>query len=93
MKVPLKPGWKIKISAIKPRILFLENKTCQLVNMTFNKMHCLGRLKFIFEYILFSFLVFIVGKFDIKDKKKSRAVVDIQKVNKIVLPDSYPLSL
>lgn len=46
MKVPLKPGWEAKIFAIKPKVYPLGNKACQLVDKTFDEMHCLGRLKF-----------------------------------------------
>lgn len=53
----------------------------------------LGRLKFITKYILFNFPIFVVWKTDIEGKRKGRAVVDIQKLNKMVLPDSYPLFL
>ena len=60
MKVPLKPGWEAKISAIKPRVCPLRNEAHQLVNETFDKMYCLGRLKFTSEYTPFSFPVFIV---------------------------------
>ena len=78
MKVPLKPGWEAKVSAIKPRIYPLGNEARQLVNETFDEMHCLGRLKFTFEHTLFSFPVFVVWKLDAEGKRKGRAVVDIQ---------------
>lgn len=81
------------MSAIKPKVYFLGNEACQLVDKTFNKMYCLGRLKFTTAHTPFSFLVFIVWKTDAEDKKKDRAVVDIQKLNKIVLLDFYPLFL
>lgn len=57
----------------------------------FDKLHCQGRLKFNTKHTPFSFSVSIVWKTDIKGKKKGRVVVDIQKLNEIVLPDSYPL--
>lgn len=60
IKVPLKPEWEAKISAIRPRIYPLRNKVCQLVDGTFDRMHCLRHLKFIFEYTPFSFFVFVV---------------------------------
>lgn len=93
MKVPLKSGWEAKVSAIKPRIYPLGNETCQLVDEMFDKMYRLGRLKFTSEHTPFSFPVFVVWKLDAEGKKKSRAVVDIQKLNEIILPDSYPLPL
>ena len=93
MKMPLKLGWKAKVSAIKPRMYLLGNKACQLVDKTFDKMHCLGRLKFTSKHTPFSFFVFVVWKLDAEGKKKGRAVVDIQKLNNMLFPDSYPLPL
>ena len=60
MKVPLKPGWEAKVSAIKPRIYPLGNEARQLVDETFDEMHRLGRLKFTSEHTPFSFPVFVV---------------------------------
>ncbi len=58
--MPLKPGWEAKVSTIKLRVYLLENKNRQIVDKTFDKMHCLGRLKFTFEYIPFSFPMFVI---------------------------------
>lgn len=91
--MPLKSGWEAKVSAIKPRVYLPRNKACQRVDNTFDKMHCLGRLKFTFKHIPFCFLVFVIWKLDAEGKKKSRIVVDIPKLNDMVLPDSYPLAL
>lgn len=41
----------------------------------------------------FSFPVFVIYKTDSYGKRKDHAVVDIQKFNNLVLPDSYPLLL
>lgn len=93
MKIPLKPGYEAKVLAIKPIIYSLGNKTCQLVYKTSDEMHCLGRFKFMSKHISFTFPIFIVWKLDAKSKKKSRAIVDIQKLNNMVFPDSYSLPL
>ena len=93
MKVPLKSGWETKVSAIKPRVYPLGKEARQLVDKTFDEMHCLGRLKFISEHTPFSFSVFVVWKLDAKSKRKGRAVVNMQKLNDMVLPNSYPLPL
>ena len=93
MKVPFKPGWEAKVSAIKPRIYPLGNKACQLVDKTFDKMHRFGHLKFTSKQTPFSFPVFVVWKLNAKSKRKGRVVVDIQKLNEMVLPDSCPLPL
>ena len=93
MKVPLKPKWEAKVSAIKLKVYPLGNEACQLVDETFDKMHCLGHLKFTSEHIPFSFLMFVVMKTDAEGKRKGRVIVDIYKHNKMVLPDSYLLPL
>lgn len=56
-------------------------------------MHKQGHLKFIINPTLFSFPVFVIWKANAQDKKKSCAMVNIQKLNKLVLLDSYPLLL
>lgn len=93
MKVLLKPSWEAKVFIIKTRVYPLGNKNRQAIDKTFDKMYCLGRLKFITEHTLFSFPVFVIWKPNVKGKRKSRVVVDIWKLNEIVLPDSYLLSL
>ena len=50
-------------------------------------------MKFKSDPTPFSFSVFIIWKSDSEGKKKSRAVVDICKLNDLVLPNSYPLLL
>lgn len=37
--------------------------------------------------------MFVIYKTDFHGKRKGRAVVDIRKLNNLVLPDSYPLPL
>ena len=93
MKVPLKPGWETKVSAIKPRVYPLGNDARRLVDDTFNELYQQGRIKFTSDPTPFSFPVFVVWKSDSEGKKKGRAVVDIRKLNDLVLSDSYPLPL
>lgn len=93
MKVLLKLGWEAKISTIKSRVYILGNKSRQLVNKIFDKMYCLGRIKFTTKHTPFSFPVFVVWKTNTKSKRKSRAIVDIWRLNEIVLFDSYSLPL
>ena len=93
MKVLLKPGWEAKVSAIKPRVYSLGNNVWGLVDNTFDKMHKQRHLKFITNPTSFSFPVFVVWKSDFDSKKKSYAVVDIRKLNNLLLSDSYPLLL
>lgn len=93
MKVHLKSGWESKVSAIKPRVYPLGNNSKQLVDQTFDEMHRLGRLKYTDAHTPFSFPVFVVWKTTADGEKKDRAVVDIRKLNDLVIPDTYPLPL
>lgn len=58
-------------------------------------MHKQRWLKFTTDPTPFSFPVFIVWKVDAQGNKKDRAIIDIRKLNKLVLPNSYlfPLQL
>ena len=93
MTVPLKPGWESKVSAIKPKVYLLGNEARRIVDNTFEEMHTQGRLKYTIDPTPFSFPVFVVYKTDSQGKRKGCAVVDIRKLNDLVLPDSYPLPL
>ena len=56
-------------------------------------MHKQSRLQYTTDPTPFSFPVFVVFKSDHQGKRKGRAVVDIHRLNKLVLLDSYPLPL
>lgn len=56
-------------------------------------MHKQGRLEYTIDPNSFTFPVFVICKTDSHSKRKGRAVVDIQKLNNLILPDIYPLSL
>lgn len=93
IKISLKPSWKSKVLFIKSRVYPLDNNARCLVDNTFDEMHKQGHLQFTTDLTLFSFPVFIIWKTDVQGKKKSRAVVDICKLNEWVLSDSYFLLL
>ena len=93
MTVSLKAGWESKVSAIKPRIYPLGNKVRRVVNDIFDRMYKQGHLDYTIDPTLFSFPVFVIYKTDSHGKRKGRAVIDIRKLNDLVLPDFYPLPL
>ena len=88
MTVSLKPGWESKILTIKPRIYPLGNEARRVIDDTFDEMHKQGHLQYTTDPTPFSFPVFIVFKIDHQGKRKSRAVVDIRRLNELVLPNS-----
>ena len=93
MKVHLKPGYEIKVSTIKLRVYPLGIEAKRLVNKTFDKMQRLGHLKYTTLHIPFSFPVFIVSKANTKRERKECAIVDIRKVNNLIISDVYSLPL
>ena len=78
------------LHTIKPRIYLLGNEAKALVNKTFNKLQRQGCLVYIQTRIFFSFPVFLVWK-PRPNRKKDWVVVDIRKLNDLVVPDTYPI--
>ena len=93
MTVPLKPGWESKVLTIELRIYSLGNKAWRVIDNTFDKMHKQSRLQYTTDPTPFSFSVFVVYKIDYQGRRKGQAIVDIRRLNELVLPDFYPLSL
>ena len=93
MTVPLRSDWESKVSEIKPRVYPLGHKARKVVNETFDKLQSQGRLEYTRSQTPFSFPVFVVWKTNAKRERKGRAVVDIRKLNDMVIPDSYSLPL
>ena len=89
----LKPAWELKVLAIKLRIYPLGNEARHVVNNTFDEIYKQGRLEYTTDPTLFSFPVFVIYKTNSYAKRKSSAIVDIQKLNNLILPDSYSLPL
>lgn len=89
MRVYLKPGSETKVSNIKPRVYLLGIKAKHLVDKIFDKMQRLGRLKYTTSHTLFRFPVFVVYKTNVKRERKVYAVVNIRKLNDLVIPDVY----
>lgn len=75
------------------QIYLLSNKAQYMVDDTFNKIHKQSHLEYTIDLTLLSFLVFVIYKTNSHDKKKGYAVIDIQKLNDLVLHDFYLFSL
>lgn len=78
---------------IKPRVYLLSIEAKRLVDKMFDKMQRLGRLKYITSYISFNFSIFVVYKTNVKGERKRHAVVNIRKLNNLVIPNIYLLPL
>lgn len=69
MKVLFKPGWKAKVSAIKPRIYLVRNKARQLVDETFDKKLCFCHIIFTITHTPSSFPILLSGQLMLRAKE------------------------
>ena len=84
MRIPLVDDWQK--TKLPTKIYPLSSKDKQVVDETFDKLHDQGRMQWSDQATPFGFPVFVVKK-----DGKSRVVVDIRGLNKITVPDAYPL--
>ena len=91
MKISLKTDWESRISD-KIKIYSLNIKNRELIDAIFDKLHEFDKLNWIEKLTSFSYLVFCVWK-DVNDEKKKRIIIDIRKLNAIIQPNVYSLSL
>ena len=64
----------------------------EVINEAFDKLHEQGRMDWTTTSTPFSFPCFVVWK-DTADGPKGRVVIDIRALNKITIPDAYPVPL
>ena len=72
---------------------FVDKK---FVNETFNKLHAQKRMKYINQFISHEYSIFVIWRtiFDFDNsKRKKRVIVNIRDFNKIIVIDSYFMSL
>lgn len=93
MTVPLRDDWQSRLTSIKPKIYTLGEESKKLVDKIFDELQRQGRLVYTKTYTPFSFSVLVVWKPGADAKKKGRAIVDIKRLNELVMPDAYPLPL
>lgn len=92
MTVFLHTDWQSHLHTMKPRVYPLGNEAKALVNETFDNLQRQGRLVYTQTHTLFSFPIFVVWKPG-PNGKKGQAVVDIRKLNNLVVPNTYLLLL
>ena len=93
MTIPLIDGWDP--SKVAAKVYSTTGKDCDEIDKAFNKLHEQGWMEFSNELTPFAYSVFVmwrtIVKGDSSTMRKARVVVDIHSLNKITLPDSYPL--
>lgn len=90
MKVPLVNNWQDAKLATRPYPL--SRKDMELLNATHDKLHDKGRMTWVDEATPFAHPLFVVWR-KVHGEDKGRVVVDLRALNKVAVPDAYPLPL
>ena len=89
MKLQLRNDWQDKMAGKgKAKIYPLGFKDREVIDKVFNELHSQGRLEWTKESTPFSFPVFVVWK-----GTKGRPVVDIRRLNEMLVRDAYAVPL
>ncbi len=91
MEIPLVDNWRDIYKPGQARVYQLSSKDRAIVDVAFDKLHEQGRMSWTKKATPFSFPVFVVWRTMPDGSRKGRAVVDIRALNKITLPDAYPV--
>ncbi|EPE10789.1 retrotransposable element [Ophiostoma piceae UAMH 11346] len=89
-RVALKPDWQTMIPR-HSRVYPLNPKNAAVVESTMDKLVQSGKATKTSKPTPLAFPVFVVWR-TVGDKTKGRMVVDIRDLNKMTLPDSYPMT-
>lgn len=93
MTVPLKDDQQARLADIKPRVYLFGVEARALVDKTFNKLQQQGCLVYIQGLTLFNFSIFVIWILRPNRIMKGQAVLDIKRLNKLVVSDTYTLIL
>ncbi|KAI0998999.1 hypothetical protein K3495_g9197 [Podosphaera aphanis] len=92
MEIPLVENWEEKYKPGVAKVYPVGNKDQEVIDTTFDKLHSQGRMEWTQNHTPFTYPCFVVWKDTLKGPK-GRVVVDIRALNKIALPDAYPIPL
>ena len=92
MKLSLRNDWQDRVSD-KAKIYSLDVRDREVIDKVFDKLYEQGRLEWTKELTPFSFPVFVVWKILLNGEAKGRPVVDIRRLNELLLRDVYAVSL
>jgi hypothetical protein len=90
MRIPLVEGWQHQ--KIRSRQYPLSARDREVLDATFDKLHHQGRLGWATKATPFAHPVFVVWR-TARGKTKGRVVIDLRTLNKVTVPDNYPLPL
>lgn len=90
LKVPLVEGWQHQ--RIKARSYPLSRRDREVLDKTFGELHRQGKMTWATEATPFAHPVFVVWR-TVKGEQKGRVVIDLRALNRVTVPDNYPLPL
>ena len=90
MDIPLVDNWRELYKPGQARVYPLGQRDKAVIDEAFDKLHQQDRMEWTTTATPFSFPCFVVWK-DTADGPKGRVVVDIRALNKITMPDAYPV--
>ena len=90
MKIPLVEGWQT--AKLNSRHYPLSQKDRAFLDLTHDKLHDQGRLEWALDPTPFAHPCFVVWR-RVHGVDKGRVVVDLRQLNRVGVPDSYPLPL
>lgn len=90
MEIPLVDNWQEQYKPGQARVYPVGAKDRQVIDEAFDKLHEQGRIEWTSTATPFSFPCFVIWK-DTPTGPKGRVVVDIRALNKITVPDAYPV--
>ncbi|SLM41024.1 probable transposable element [Lasallia pustulata] len=91
MEIPLVENWMELYKPGQARVYPVGQKDREVIDEAFNKLHEQGRIELTTESTPFTYPCFVVWKNLADGRRKGRVVVDIRALNKITLPDAYPV--
>ena len=62
-----------------------------MLDSTYDPLHEAGKIEYATGEVFIAYLAFVVTKTDEEGRVKDRVVIDIRPLNRLVLPDMYPL--
>ena len=91
MDILLHNNWEELYKPEQAHIYPLGQQNRDVVDEAFDKLQQQRHLSWISEHISFSFLCFVIWKTTPEGSRKGCVVVNIQALNKITMPDTYPI--
>ncbi len=91
MDIPLIDDWKTQYKPGQARVYPVGQKDREVIDTAFDKLQAQGRLEWTTSSTPFTYPCFVVWKNLPDGTRKGRVVVDIRALNKITMPDAYPV--